>query len=247
MFNKPVFTLTWCECAENHVGMQQIGTKANIGEGFSMGDLSEIYTRYSNTAEYYTFSCCPEQEEAGIVIIRNGLARLGIDHFQLFNEHMQLPLDKKAFMYGREVNKHARWNLCFADFYQQPDYSSGKGTVIPFSAIPNTNLLRQSLPLIGGYKAVNLFAEGNYYYDSSKCGIGWHGDTERRKVIGVRLGNDMDLNFRWYKNNQPHQLCSFTLKSGDIYIFSEKATGCDWKSSSKFTLRHSAGCAKYTS
>ena len=57
----------------------------------------------------------------------------------------------------------------------------------------------------------------------------------------------MSLHFRWYKNHQPHQSCSFTLNSGDIYILSEKAVGCDGKKSSIFTLRHSAGCAKYTS
>jgi hypothetical protein len=27
---------------------------------------------------------------------------------------------------------------------------------------------------------------------------------------------------------------------------SEKATGFDWKSKSKYTLRHAAGCEKYT-
>ena len=34
-----------------------------------------------------------------------------------------------------------------------------------------------------------LMAEGNYYFDTTKCGIGFHGDTERRKVVAVRTGN----------------------------------------------------------
>lgn len=246
MYKSPAFTLTFCECAENHVGMQQIGIKANIGEGFTLANLIEIYNRYKESAEIYSFSCIPEQDEAGIVIIRNGLEKIGIDHVKLFEEQFNLPKDTKAYMYGRVVNKHARWNLCFADFYQEADYTSGRGTVLPFSSLPLTNQLRQQLPLIGGSKAINLFAEGNYYYDSSKCGIGWHGDTERRKVIGVRLGATIPLSFRWYKNNQHHQSCTFNINSGDIYIMSEKASGCDWKSSSKWTLRHSAGCPKYT-
>lgn len=30
------------------------------------------------------------------------------------------------------------------------------------------------------------------------------------------------------------------VNGGDIYIMSEKAVGSDWKSSSKYTLRHAA-------
>ena len=40
--------------------------------------------------------------------------------------------DKKAFMKGRVVNKLARYNLCFADFKQEPDYDEGKGRVYDF-------------------------------------------------------------------------------------------------------------------
>ncbi len=34
---------------------------------------------------------------------------------------------KKAFMRGRVVNKKARWNNCYADFDQQPDYENRRG------------------------------------------------------------------------------------------------------------------------
>ena len=37
-----------------------------------------------------------------------------------------------------------------------------------------------------------------------------------------------------------------SIEHGDMYIMSEKATGFDWKSKSKYTLRHAAGCQKYT-
>jgi hypothetical protein len=31
-----------------------------------------------------------------------------------------------------------------------------------------------------------------------------------------------------------------------MYVMSEKTTGFDWKSKTKYTLRHAAGCEKYT-
>ena len=42
-----------------------------------------------------------------------------------------------------------------------------------------------------GKKGENLICEGNRYFDIKKCGIGWHGDSERKKVIGLRLGEKM--------------------------------------------------------
>ncbi len=39
------------------------------------------------------------------------LAPLGKTAGDLFQGQAALNVDKKAFMYGRVVNKHARWNL----------------------------------------------------------------------------------------------------------------------------------------
>jgi hypothetical protein len=36
------------------------------------------------------------------------------------------------------------------------------------------------------------------------------------------------------------------LNGGDLYVMSEKTTGRDWKTKSIYTLRHAAGCEKYT-
>jgi len=94
-----------------------------------------------------------------------------------------------------------------------------------------------------------LFAEGNYYYDINKCGIGYHGDTERKIVIGIRLGASMPLCFKWFTKGEPinadsHKI-QIILNDGDIYLMSEKAVGYDWKKKNKVTLRHAAGCDKY--
>jgi hypothetical protein len=79
---------------------------------------------------------------------------------------------------------------------------------------------------------------------NKKCGgIGMHGDTERRKVFGVNLGNiERYLVFQWYlKSESVGDRCEIKLKNGDCYIMSAKAVGYDWKSRSKLTLRHGAG------
>ncbi len=72
-------------------------------------------------------------------------------------------------------------------------------------------------------------------------------DTERRVVIGVRLGDTMNLMYNWFYKNKPvGEKFSIPLSHGDLYVMSSKAVGFDWKKSSQYTLRHSAGCSKFT-
>ena len=60
----------------------------------------------------------------------------------MFEEQAILNVDKKAFMYGKVVNKNARWNLCFDEKSREPDYENGKGRIISFDDVPITNNLR---------------------------------------------------------------------------------------------------------
>ena len=158
-----------------------------------------------------------------------------------------LEKDTKAFMYGRVVNKHARHNLCFGETHQEPNYEKGEGTIYAFNEVPLLSQIRAKLGEVMGECGTNLQAEGNYYYDLKKCGIGYHGDTERKKVIALRLGASIPLSYRWYimNKNDGTQMDIKDLDHGDLYIMSEKATGFDWKSSSKYTLRHAAGSDKF--
>jgi hypothetical protein len=156
-------------------------------------------------------------------------------------------VDTKAFMYGRVVNKKARYNLCFADESQEPDYEAGKGRVVHFRDVPHINKLRAFLGELIGDKAKHLLAELNYYYDTRQCGIGFHGDSERKRVVGCRFGASMDLVYQWYyKGERIGNKILVPLKEGDIYIMSEKAVGFDWKKKNTPTLRHATGCSKFT-
>ena len=262
-------TLTFSSQVENHANNQQIGQMEEEGEGFNKEDIEKCieYLRDKCETELIDLNkeCLEnsgfEEEEKKIekgylLIIRNGVDYLlNINTKEtkenLLKEHENLNTDKKAFMYGRVVNKLARHNLCFADFNQEPDYINKQGTVIDFKEIKVTNILRNNMGYLfsenGVYEKVsNLLAEGNYYYDIKKCGIGFHGDSERRKVIGIRLGETMPLVYLWHIYNRPiGKKLRVNLNHGDIYIMTEKTVGTDWKKSSILCLRHAAGCEKY--
>jgi hypothetical protein len=249
-----VITLTFGDSAENHVGMEKIGTMVNEGEGFTVAELKSLQEKLNTLprvyCDIYTLNT-GDQPEACVLVLRNGvnaILRYKLSsEAELFREQAGLEVDKKAFMYGRVVNKNARWNLCFDDVGHEPDYEAGKGRIVPYSEIPLTNFLRESLGHFFGEKARGLKCEANYYYDVKKCGIGYHGDSERRKVVGVRLGASMEMHYQWYKDGQPvgEEIC-VPLYGGDIYIMSEKAVGTDWKKKLIYTLRHATGCEKFT-
>ena len=184
-------TITFGDQAENHVGMQKIGHLAE--DGFTIEELKEAankFTKLKCKCEFINLNkLLPEKtnvSEAAILIIRNGVnVILNKDSRLMYNEQAMLNADKKAYMYGKVVNKHARHNLCFDEKDQNPDYENGKGRIVGWDNVPLTKQIRESLPDFFGEKAKNLTGEGNYYYDIKKCGIGFHGDAERKRVIAV--------------------------------------------------------------
>lgn len=248
------FSITYGDQAENHVGMHKLGELAE--SGFKYSDCTkklkeknidfEVIKLHKNLPETEDILGC----KAYVIIIRNGVNILLDDPegaTQMYEEQKKQKFDKTAFMKGRVVNKRARWNSCFAEEGQEPDIANGKGTVVPFKKVPHLDKLRKILPQYFGLKASDLLAEMNYYYDPKNCGIGFHGDSERRKVICARLGASLPMHFQWFKRFKPiGNRVKFTLNHGDLYIMSEKAVGTDWKKSYILTLRHAAGCDKYT-
>lgn len=247
-------TITFGDQAENHVGMQTIGNAAP--KGYSVNDLKRIQENINHlgyVTEYHNLNELTDYEtsEAGLLVIRNGVRMLlngseySVDNF--YEEQKNLSWDKKAFMYGRVVNKTARHNLCYGDNNQEPDYNNGKGRIVSWDNVPCMKFIKDNMPLYFGDLSNGLVAEGNMYY-SNKCGIGWHGDAERRIVIAVRLGEPLKLCYHWYLKNQPiGDKFTVELNHGDVYIMSAKAVGTDWKLRNTPTLRHSAGADKYTS
>lgn len=245
------YTLTFGDQAENHVGMEKLGTP--VEKGLTLDDLNKLRSTFELRGfrtEVHDLSLLFDDEKvreqvdpAYVLIIRQGLKGLSENMDAFFDEQKALPKDEKAWMYGRVVNKHARHNLCFADVGHAANYEAGQGTVVPFSDVPLLAQVRVHIAELIGH---TLVAEGNYYYDVNKCGIGYHGDSERRIVVGIRVGANMPFHYRWYRHSE---VVSRTLKlhlsHGDVYFMSDKAVGYDWKLRSKYTLRHAAGSAKF--
>lgn len=244
-------TITFGDQAENHVGMQKIGEMAN--EGFTLDDLLETKELFENDGAkckliHLNKYLDNDIDDAYVLIIRNAVEYLTGNLDGIYEEQLELNPDKKALMYGRVVNKNARYNLCFDKKGQKANYEEGKGTIIAYKKVPLLHHLRKMLPVYFGEKAKRLTAEGNYYYDITKCGIGFHGDAERKKVIAMRLGETLPLHYQWFYQSQPiGKRCKLKIHHGDIYVMSEKATGNDWKKKNTYTLRHAAGAPKFLS
>lgn len=250
-------TLTFGDQAENHVGMEQLGEMVEEGQGFQYDDLEAMYQYAEDHGLHAELYHLHEHEPNGVelppaylFILRNPVEDL-LGHStadELWDEQVALPMDKKAFMYGRVVNKHARWNLCFDDESKNPDYEKGKGRVIGWDRVPLLRELVEQFPIVFGEKATRLKGEGNYYYDTKQCGIGYHGDSERRKVIALRLGASMTLYYQWYYRGEAvGPRLEIPLHHGDMYVMSEKAVGTDWKKKTIYTLRHATGAEKFIS
>lgn len=251
-------TDTFGNQGENHKGMQIIGKPRDVG--YALEDFVEIIKKCNDegiVTELYDLKTgiekCPEYNiaiNAYFLKIKNGvgalLKDLNKDEKDLFEEQMQLEWDSKAFMYGKVVEKHARHNLCFDEVSQEPDYAAGKGRIVSFNDILLTKHIKEKLPKYFGPKANDLVAEGNLYYNINYNGIGYHGDSERKIVIAIRLGNSFPLRYQWYLDSNPiGNYMDINLDSGDMYIMSDKAVGTDWKTRSIPTLRHAAGCTDF--
>lgn len=144
-----------------------------------------------------------------MLVVRNGveclLQNTGFMASDLLKEMQTLTWDKQGLMYGKVLNKHARYNICFGEQPQEPEYEKGKGRIVAWKEIPILEAARQKLKKMLTNTEEDLVAEGNYYYDSKKCGVRFHGDEERKKVIGLRLstGGCPALHFQWFKKKQP--------------------------------------------
>jgi hypothetical protein len=244
-----VYTITFGDVAENHAKMQKIGTLHE--NGYSIEQLQQLQhklTGFGLETEMVDLNAGfdPTFQQAKVLVIRRGAQYiLGEETAGLIAENDGLPMDKRALMRGKEVEKRARWNLCFADEDQEPNYKDGKGRIVAWKHLPRMSRIRQVIS--EWTEDVLLNGEANYYYDISKCGIGYHGDGERRKVFAVRMGQTMPLYFRWYQLSEPvGEPVELVLNDGDMYIMSEKAVGFDWLKKKIATLRHSTGCSKYT-
>ena len=250
--DRKTITLTFGDAGENHVGMEILGTVGEEGSGFTCEELKKISEKLDG--EYYDFSY--SGIEASILIIRNYLDEK--KHIKLFNEMENIEWDTKYYDVRRSkvLNKLARSNIVILDGIEQvPDYENKKGRIVNGDTLKNfkkvkSKIVKKINKILNNNKCDNLICEGNQYFNLKKCGLGYHGDRERSKVLGLRLGQPMNMKWQWFYKSKPIEGCEpyeFSINGGDLYIMSEKAVGNDWLKKNTYTLRHAAGCDKYLS
>lgn len=253
-------TLTAGEQSENHAGMKQYGD--GLAEtGFSIAELSAAEEKWE-AAGCAAMLIRLDRElkgaailgatPAAVLVVKAGVDKILAEHDKtaddLFAEQMSFQWDTTYWDTRRKrvLNKIARHNVCFGDTTVPPDIANKQGTIMGYDELPVTAAYRAGLQQFFGDKATTPELEGNKYYDVSKCGIGPHGDGERRRVIGCRLGAQIPLQFKWFHRSWSFgPVIDIDVRHGDVYAMSEKAAGTDWKKSSIKTLRHCAGASKY--
>lgn len=257
-FDNQTYTITFSETVENHVGMEKISIiDRRDTSGFSYDELVKAYHSFKDAGGDVDFidlrkECGIERTEfwddpeadAYVLVIYDGCKVLRIDPDSLYREQQKLEYDTKALMKGKVVNKHARHNLCFADYTAIADFENGKGTVVDFKDLPGLRRIRERLPWYIP-RSENLFAEANKYYDAQNCYIGYHGDRERNMIVGLRLGTTFPLHYQYYYKSEPlGDRFTVDLPHGCIYMMERKASGNDWLKKNIITIRHAAGDLK---
>jgi len=273
-------TFTFGEIAENgSMGMEKIGSIGDV-DGLKRKELREVMKlarERGYTAKMVNLvkkglggteheSHC---EPAYVLVIENGckfLAQVGASgefevpddfHGALVAEHDKIEsrYNRTELMRGRVKRLQARYKICIWEEDQEPDIAAGKGTIVAFDSVPLLKAMQRGIgtlfPRLDGCPA-----EGNLYYDLDKCGIGFHGDSERRVVIAGRIVKNVQteketfpLRYVFFKNGDPiGKPVDINLPPGCVYLMSEKAVGWDWRKTKGglITLRHAAGCDKYT-
>lgn len=237
-------SLTFGDAGENHVGMELLGKIAD--SGLSCAQLKALADVFEH-ASFYDFGM-----DTGVLIVRNILNE--DFHKSLFHEINSLQWDSKYFDRRRKkvLNKRARTNIMIIDnTTQEPDYENAKGRIVDTFKLYHfkkfKSFLMKKLKIVLPHFD-SLICEGNKYENNKKNGIGFHGDTERRIVIALRLGASMPIHWQWFHNYKPiGERFEFDIHGGDLYIMSDKAVGHDWKKKNIPTLRHAAGAVKYLS
>ena len=237
--------LTFGEQSENHVGMKINGGGLSRS-GFSVEEMEQINRNIKS--EFYRLDEMVDEEglePAAVLIIRNGLEELiGENPDKMLEEQLSFEWDKQYWdnRRGKVLNKRARYNVCYGSESVDANLEEKQGTIIGLDRVPILKKLKESLGGFFGEKAKELEVEGNLYYDVKKCGIGFHGDGERKRVIACSLGASRPIHWQWYHRSKPiGERLKFEIGAGDIYIMSEKASGFDWRRRSLKTLRHAAG------
>ena len=263
LFKRKFLTITIGDVAENDPNMEKLGKEHE--RGYNLDEVGRFRAKFEELGAQCIWHNLNDgligtkyegkAEDAVVLEAKGGVN--AILKSETGADDLEKELDKDEWMdkkvwsrkHKRVVNKNARWNNCFGLVGQEPDIENKKGRVVAYSKAPLLKKIVDWFLMMekefGADDDVQLQAEGNYYYDD-KCGIGRHGDGERHKANGIRLGKSAPLGYRWrIRHKSVGKTMRFNFEHGTIYIMSDKAVGRDWKKSASLQLVHAAGAEKY--
>ena len=262
--------MVFCDCAFSQPGGKSVPVGQMAKEGFepeflramcrsltgrgiraTLVDLRAEALFTGTSAEW--MRNCWGSTEAVVLVIHDGANALTGDPTMadtMLRELQALHFDETTLMYGKVVTARSRRNVHFAHEGRSEDMANGQNTVVPWSGVPANAKCLGALTREFGAPDVQS-AVANYYPDPKKCGIGWHGDAERRQTIMVRLGAGSDvrpIHFLWCSLGKGIAApITIELKHGDVMIPCAKAVGTDYRTQTRPTVRHGTGYPSGTS
>jgi len=251
---------TFAGVVENHAGMQKVGKER---EALTKEDLNKLGIMFQEKG--CKVKAIRLHKEVGVKLkkpdgtslkafvlhVRNGVQAFGVDAAELKAEFEKVKPDTTFLNTRRGIvqNKNARYNFNIGDneHRQCPNIAAGEGTIVSFEDLPLLAQVRHGLTEAGKKlnipKIENLLGEANIYH-SRNSGIGYHGDSERRMVIGANMGKKRKIEFCAFRKALPiGNKVVLKLRPGDMYFMCVVACGHDWtKGCYKLDhFRHRAG------
>lgn len=116
------------------------------------------------------------------------------------------------------------------------------GTIYNTRFIPSLFSIQRELQNQLGYLPV---IDGTYFYDLNECYTPFHQVKDRKKLVGLGIGETQPLQFRWFHGST---VCSDTMsipiEHGDLYIISQSAAGIQKEKQTKLYLKYGIGTNK---
>lgn len=245
------YSVLFCDCARSEGRAANAPTGVMADKGFSADQLRAIAanlgpykTRVVELNNFLPAELVNDAVDPCVLVLQHN-QELADDALK---EVTALKYDTFTASRGKVVNAHSR-HMVFLGSHgsRAPDPATGLNTVKDFSEVPALERARAYVTELLGTTDCNSGCVIKYP-DIDKCGIGWHGDGERRQTIVMRVGGSTyqrPLCFQWYLRGEPvGKVCSITLRHGDMAIACAKAVGTDWKTRNVLTLRHATGFLK---
>ena len=248
------FTLTFSDRIGNNPNYGEIGTEAPFG--FTNDDIIRIYHQFSDRCELHNLKdmlppTLQEIPDVYFLIIKNFYNDTSNQLLQILmtNENTHegaitgVNWDTENFKNGKLKKNKQKYKLIFSDLYdgykRNSSLQNEMCTVYNYMRIPQLLSIKYFLESILQGPFV---IEGSCFYNTKECYVPMHREKEKKKLIGLHLGNTFPINFRWYHNTiHCSTVKTIQLNHGDIYIMSELATGNSKEKLTKLFIKHSEG------